>query len=153
MSFLIDSLLIEMIIVPRSLLFQDRMCRCVVVPTWNSSNSIESIMSGCGCVTIPSVGWNCLSLRGTVCEVVWIYVFVDVSNVYSPCFKSRMSGLPNAGFILLILLVSLLIRCRSFLGSGKFTFAAVAAVVAVYGSGECCRMSLSTFVVRMLPYL
>ena len=103
-------------------------------------------MSGCGCVTIPSVGWNCLSLRGTVCEVVWMYVFVDVSNVSSSCFKSRMSGRRNAGFILLILLVSLLIRRRSFRGSGMFTFAAAAAAaVAVYGNGECCRMSVSTF--------
>ena len=101
-------------------------------------------MSECGYVTIPSLGWNCLLLRGTVCEVVWMYVFVDVSNVSSSCFKSRMSGRRNAGFILLILLVSLLIRRRSFLGNGTFTFAAAAAV-AVYGNGECCRMSVSTF--------
>ena len=102
-------------------------------------------MAGCGCVTIPSVGWNCLSLRGTVCEVVCMYVFVDVSNVSSSCFKSRMSGRRKAGFILLILFVSLLIRCLSFRGSGMFTFAATAAAVAVYGNGECCRMSVSTF--------
>ena len=101
-------------------------------------------MSGCGCVTIPSVGWNCLSLRGTVCEVVCMYVFVDVSNVSSSCFKSRMSGRRKAGFILLILFVSRLIRRLSFRGSGIFTFAAAAAV-AVYGNGECCRMSVSTF--------
>ena len=90
-------------------------------------------MSGYGCETIPSFGWNCLSLRGTVCEVVCMYVFVDVSNVSSLCFKSRMSGRRKADFILLILFVSRLIRRLSFRGSGIFTFAAAAAAVAVYG--------------------
>ena len=66
---------------------------------------------------------------------VCIYVFVEVSNVSSSSFKSKISGQRNAGFILFILLDSLLIRRRSFRGTVTFATAADVAV-AVYGRGE-----------------
>ena len=110
------------------------MCRCVVVPTWNSTNSIESFISGWGYATRPSLLWNCLSLRGTVCNVMCIYILVDISNVASSCFKSNRSGRQKAAFILLIciLLILLLIfstrRCSS---TDTCTFAAATAAAAV----------------------
>ena len=58
-----------------------------------------------------------------------ICVFVDISNVSSLCFKSRISGRQKAGFILLILLVNLLIWRRFFLGIGTLTLVATTAVV------------------------
>ena len=67
-----------------------------------------------------------------------MYVLVEVSNVSSLCFKSNMSGRLKTGFIMLILLYNLLIRCCWFLGA--ITLAAAAAF-AVYGSGECWSRS------------
>ena len=69
-------------------------------------------------------------------------MFVEVSNVSSSCFKSKILGRWNAGFILFIVLDNLLIGRCSFHDTETLA-AAAAAAFAVYGRGEFWSISVS----------
>ena len=91
---------------------------------------------------------------GTVCEVVWICVLVDISKVANSCFKSNISGRRNAFFILFIcilLILLLMLSIHRFSSIDICTFAAAA--VAVYSSADPSSISLRTsFAVGAVSY-